>query len=891
MPLQVGESIGGYQVVAQLGAGGMGEVYRARDHRLQRDVAIKILAPRIAGDADGVRRFEREARMLAALNHPHIAAIYGVEESSSGQPALVLELVDGETLGDRLARGKLPIAEAIGYVKQVADALDTAHEAGIVHRDLKPGNIKINAAGTVKVLDFGLAKAIAAVHEPPPDQDLAHSPTVTAQGTAHGLILGTAAYMSPEQARGKRIDKRTDIWAFGCVLFEMLSGHRAFDGETPSDVIAAIIEGAPDWSQLPASTPAHLRRIVERCLEKDPRRRLRDIADARGELDALPNTEPANSARRPGWQGLKLIATCAAGIAIGVLAALATRAAPPADGRVLRSSLLLPEGVRVSRASILPIAIADDGSAVAFIGERDGQNQLYLQRLDQAEAVALPGTEGATQPFFSPDALWVGYIAEGALQKVAVDGHSVPIRITAVGPTTGASWGPGDTIVWAMRGGGLQHVNAVGGAPTAIAGVTFAQFPQWLPDGKNLLFTTGRDANDSGAFAVIGIEGGQPRVVARLNDSSLDGAAVLGAGGNLMQAQFVDRGFIVFGQSPGSVRSLPMNADSLAPAGAPVPFADSVERGAGNGGMYFAASRSGVVVFAQTGERHQLVWVDRRGRETPLSDDRRAFRAPRISPDGSTVVVAANDDRRLSDLWLYDAARGTQTRRLTTASHNLSPVWTRDGTAVIFFTIFTTGEGGLLRLPVGGEPSTLLSAEERRGRLPLGTEPYPRTVLPDGGVLVQANQDDIWRVTMDGKVEPVLTRPANDSAPALSLDGRWLAHASTESGRSEVYLRRYPSLDQSTIVSTNGGTSPVWSRDGRELFYRQGDAMMAVRVELGESARVSAPTALFSGRYVGTAGDVTFDVAPDGRFLMVKSDPASELRHLSIVHNWFASSR
>ena len=868
----------------------MGEVYRARDHRLQRDVAIKILAPRIASDADGVRRFESEARMLAALNHPHIAAIYGVEESPSGQPALVLELVDGETLADRLARGRLPIAEAIAYAKQIADALDTAHEAGIVHRDLKPGNIKVNSAGTVKVLDFGLAKAIAAVHEPPPEQDLAHSPTVTVQGTAHGVILGTAAYMSPEQARGKRIDKRTDIWAFGCVLFEMLSGRRAFEGETPSDVIAAIIERAPDWSQLPASTPAHLRRIVERCLEKSPKHRLRDIADAQGELDGLPNAEPANSARRPGWQGLKLIAACAAGITIGVLAALAARAAPPRpDGRLLRSSLLLPEAVRVSRASVLPLAIADDASAVAFIGERDGQNQLYVQRLDQAEAVALPGTERATQPFFSPDASWVGYVADGALQKVAVDGHSVPIRITAVGPTTGASWGPGDTIVWAMRGGGLQHVNAAGGAPASIAGVNFAQFPQWLPDGKNLLFTTGRDANDSRAFALINIEGGQPRMVARLNDSSLDGPAVLGAGGNLMQAQFVDRGFLVFGQSPGSVRSLPVNADSLAPAGAPVPFADSVERGGANGGMYFAASRSGVVVFAQTGERHQLVWVDRSGRETPLSDDRRAFREPRISPDGSTVVVAVNDETRRSDLWLYDAARGTRSR-LTTAQHNLSPVWTRNGTAVIFFTTFTTG-GGLLKVPLRGEPSTLLSAGGRRGRLPLGTEPYPKTVLPDGSVLVQANADDIWHVTTDGTLEPVLGRPADDFAPALSPDGRWLAHASTESGRTEVYLRRYPSLDQMTIVSTNGGTNPVWSRDGRELFYRQGDAMVAVRVELGEGARVSTPSRLFSGRYVGTAGSAAFDVAPDGRFLMVKSDPASELRHLSIVHNWFASPR
>ena len=535
MPLQSGTRVGGYEIVALLGAGGMGEVYRARDTRLGRDVAIKVLSPRIAADRDAVLRFEREARALATLNHPNIAAIYDVIESD-GQPALVLELVDGQTLADRIAAGALSIGEAIGYAKQLADALDVAHEAGIVHRDLKPANIKVTEDGRIKVLDFGLAKAVAAAAGELHEVEAANSPTITVHGTGHGVILGTAAYMSPEQARGKRVDKRTDIWAFGCVLFEMLTGERAFSGETTSDVIAAIIERAPDLTRLPASTPVPMRRVIARCLEKDPKRRVRDIAEVRVALDDDAAAAPPRSAsRRP-----LSIAMLAGGIVAGWLVAIATRgtAAPPAPP-VIRTTLLLPQGVRLSRAAVKPITVAENGSAIAYIGERDAIHYLYVQRLDQAEAIELPGTSGAIQPFFSPDAAWVGYFGSDALQKVAVDGRSAPIRVTNVDDDVmGAAWGRDDTIVFALRAGGLLRVNAQGGTPAKIPGVDYAAiFPQWLPDGKSLLVSAGKDLTDIRAIAVVDVTGGAPRVLARLNGSTLQGPAVLGTGGTLTQAE------------------------------------------------------------------------------------------------------------------------------------------------------------------------------------------------------------------------------------------------------------------------------------------------------------------------------------------------------------------
>ena len=700
----------------------MGEVYRSRDVRLGRDVAIKIVSPRIAADADAVARFEREARALAALNHPNIAAIYDVIEHGQ-QPALVLELVEGDTLADRLAARPLSIAEALHVARQLTDALDTAHEAGIVHRDLKPANITITEAGQVKILDFGLAKAIAVAAGQDPEFDPATTPTITVHGTAQGVILGTAAYMSPEQARGKRIDKRTDIWAFGCVLFEMLAGKRAFDGETTSDVIAAIIERAPDLSRLPPATPAHVRRVISRCLEKDPKRRARDIAEVRIALDdaAIASPVAASGARR-----LRPIAFMAAGLAAGFLLALATRGTPPrAPSPIVRSSLFLPEGVRLSRASVLPVRMANDGSAIAYIGEREGANRLYVQRLDQAEPTLMPGTEGATQPFFSPDARWIGYFADDALQKIAADGQSAPLRLAQVdGRTMGATWGPGDTIVWAVRGGGLRAMGAAGGTPKPIAGVQYALYPEWLPDGRSIIFTTGRDNSDIRAFATIGVEGGSPKVVAQLTDSTLSGPPVLGTGGNLLQAQFVAPGYLVFGQSPGAVRALPVDPQSFSATGPPIPLADNIERGAGSGGMYFAASRNGRLVSAPTGERHQLVWVDRSGRESLVSNDRMAYRAPRISPDGKVIAVAANDDTRRSDIWLYDAARGTGSR-LTTSGHNLAPLWTNDGSAIV------AASAGIVKLPLAGG-RTVIFSREQRGSMPTGTDAYPTSWIRPG---------------------------------------------------------------------------------------------------------------------------------------------------------------
>ena len=810
--------------------------------------------------------------MLASLSHPNIAAIYGVDDSA-GFPALVLELVDGETIADRLARGSIPVAEALAYARQIADALDTAHEAGIVHRDLKPGNIKITDDGRIKVLDFGLAKAIAAATAPDPAADPAHSPTVTIHGTKGGVILGTAAYMSPEQARGKAIDKRTDIWAFGCVLYEMLTGGRVFGGETTSDVIAAIIERAPDLSKLPPTTPPHVRRVILRCLEKDPKRRARDIADVRAEIDA-PHEAAGPSPRRlaVGWIVGAAVAASLAGLLI-------MRPAAPAGSEPLlvQSTLPLPNGYRLAVGSgEYPLAISRDGTRIAFAGEQFGDRRLFVRSLADRSARVLPGTEGAVHPFFSPDGEWVGYFAADSAQKVAFGGGA-PIRLGTIdGQTVGGTWGDG-VIVLAQRGRGLSRLNASGGVATRIEGGSPGSWPSMLDDGRTLLFVTARGGG--AAIATIDVDGTKKRIIASTSEYG-EGPTLLGTGGNLGQVQLSGR-FLVYGQGADVVRALPIDPATMTPVGSVLSLVSGLERARNGGGLYFAVSRNGTMIYASTGDQHSLVWVDRNGVETPLTAERQAYRLPRISPDGARVVVAINDDTRRSNLWMYDSQG--QKIRLTTEGHSLSPLWSPDGSRVAL------GAGGIQEVTIRDLSRRTLFERPTAAEWPVGTNPYSTSWSPDGRtILIQADDRDLWAGSIeDGRVRPLLARAANDSMGQFSPDGRWIAYQSDEFGRVEVSVRRYPSMEDVTVVSLNGGELPRWSADAKEIFYKQGNALMAARVELDPRPRVLSRQRLFTGDYLGAGREGAFDVTRDGRrFVMIKSDPASALNALTLVQNW-----
>ena len=875
-------------IEAQLGVGGMGEVYRASDTRLDRAVALKLLPAPFASDPGRIARFEREAKLLASLNHPNIAHVYGFENASlpggSTVHLLAMELVAGEDLAERLRRGAIPLKPALAIARQMADALEAAHDKGIVHRDLKPANVKLAPDGTVKILDFGLAKAYAR-ETPQGAGDASHLPTQSMPLTQAGAIFGTPAYMSPEQARGLAVDKRADVWAFGCVLFEMLAGRRPFDGQTSTDALAAILARDPDWSFLPATTPPALHRLLRRCLAKDAGRRLRDIGDARIELDdvsSLDDVEPARA--NPALRGLRrqYLAAFAAAILIALgAAALGRRLSGPAAGTppVTRTSIVLPSGQKLfSGDSTYSLALSADGLRLAYVGEQEGRTQLYLRELRSLESRALSGTAGATQPFFSPDGEWVGYFASGALQKVATSGGA-PLRICAVPSLTrGASWGRDGRIVFALRGSGLHVVEAAGGEPRRVGDFEEARWPEILPDGRTVLFTT------EGGIATVAIAGGTRHVVAKTNDSPLDGPAVLGTGA-LSQARYLPSGHLVYGQSPGIVRAAPFDLASSSLTGPVASLVESVERARNAGAVYFAVSASGMLVYASTGYRHQLVWVDRAGAVTAISGDREAFRGPRVSPDGTQLAVGANDETRRGDVWVYDLQRGTK-RRLTTERHNGWPIWTRDGRSLTF-----SYGGELGEVPADGSapPAVLWARRDPNQRYPCSWSLDGRELLfeVDGPAGI-----DLGVLPRGGEPRSLLAESFTEQHATLSPDGRLVAYASDESGRMEIYVASYPGFEGRTTISTDGGTHPRWTRDGRELFFRQGDAVMAAGLDTTGSFRAERPRRLFAGPYGGAGRENSYDVAPDGRrFAMVKDDDASALCELTVVQGWFEELR
>jgi serine/threonine protein kinase/Tol biopolymer transport system component len=877
----IGAQIGPYQVLSLLGEGGMGEVYQAHDTKLGRDVAIKVLPAAFLHDAERLTRFHREARMLASLNHPNIATIHGMEHSDGAQ-YLVMELVPGQTLADRVSDGGLKIEEALQFAVQIAEALEAAHEKGVIHRDLKPANVKVTPEGRVKVLDFGLAKAFAGDG----GLDLSNVAKLTAMGTEEGRILGTPAYMSPEQARGKPIDKRTDIWAFGCVFYELLTGRQAFRGETLSDTIAGVLEREADWQMLPAPTPTKIRDLLRRCLQKDPRRRVQDIGDARIEIEetlASPATaEPTAAAEsvRSHWQGPMLwvvvsllLVAAIAGLAIWNLRRL------PSPQPVSRFTITLPPGQQFAGLDTgLALALSPDGTHLAYVALLGHTQQLYLRALDSLEANPIPETEGATSPFFSSDGQWVGFFADGKMKKVSTNGGAVQILADAPQPR-GASWGSQGMVAFAPTGAeALQWVADEGGTPHPLtrfeAGEISHRWPEFLPGGKAVLFTVSKGGNSStwrnAQIAVQSIGSGGRRTVI--------------SGGTY--PRYASSGHLLYAHE-GSLMAAPFDPQQLTATGKAVPVVDGVLQNVGASFAQYSFSVTGSLVYipgvAQTNQS-KLVWVSRNGAEQFLAAPARDYDTPALSPDGRRVAVGTDNQ-----VWLYDFSQQALTRFTFEGSENQDPVWTPDGKRIAFESnkngptnVFWQSADG------SGGPERLTTSEFTDN---------PRSWSPDGQLLAFSERNptagfDLWMLRLgDRKAQPFLRTPFNESAPRFSHDGRWLAYGSDESGRNEIYVQPYPGPGGKWQVSTEGGREPVWNPIGQELFYRSGDKMMAVDVTTQPSFAAGKPRVLFEGNYVPAIFTVpNYDVSPDGqRFLMIK--PVEQAKaaptQINVVLNWF----
>jgi serine/threonine-protein kinase len=888
----VGRRLGVYQVLALLGAGGMGEVYRARDTRLGRDVALKVLPREFSDHPDRLARFEREARALAALNHPHIATIHGVEDvelsigtgPSTAVHALVLELIEGDTLaariyqsGGRQGVGGLPIDDAVTIARQIAEALEAAHEKGIIHRDLKPANVKITPDGLVKVLDFGIAKL------PPGNARDAESPdqsTLTVADTREGLIIGTAAYMSPEQARGQTIDKRTDVWAFGCVMYEMLSGRAAFARKTSTDTLAAILESEPDWRALPDTTPPGMRRLLRRCLAKDPKYRLRDIGDARLELADVLTTVDAESIGVPSgsaqasrrWRQIVVgVGLVALGAASALLWTFSRPAVQPPSPALTRTMITLPSDQELdTRGGAHPLAIAPDGRRIAYVADAGGRTQLYIRSMDAFEPKPIAETEGAQYPFFSPDGEWVAFFAAGKLKRVAVRGGSPLTICDAPIVGNGATWSPDGTIVFDPGNAGLLRVAATGGAPEPLT--TRDQnidngnlsWPQFLPNGRGLLATVRVAGGATSVLAVLSLETREWR---RLGPGS--------------QAQYLPSGHLLYHAvtvREGELQVVAFDAESMTIRGTPVAALDTVFRAQNGGAAYFAVAQTGTLVFTPGGYARTLVRVNRDGRRTPITDDRRGFRHPEISPDGRLVAVTV--DPRPSQVWVYDIARRSGIP-LSTTGHSLGPVWSRDGRRVAY-----SSEMDMFwrAADASGAAERLLTREGAQ---------YPTSWSADGDLLFDDSavptqvSSDIWVLPLKGPPRPLIATAREERAGRLSPNGRWVAYHSDESGRLEVYVRPFPNVDdRKWTISTAGGRRAVWASSGRELFYAAGSAIMRVPVTTqGTTFSAGTPEALFSGPFDLATTD--FSITPDGsHFIMVEGDPNARPTQIHVVSGW-----
>ena len=920
MMLIPGARLGSYEITAQVGVGGMGEVYRATDTTLGRAVAIKVLPEAFAADPERLARFEREARLLAALNHPHIAQIHGLERSG-GTPLLIMELVEGPTLAERIAEGPMPVDEALAIAKQIAEALEAAHEQGIIHRDLKPANIKVRADGTVKVLDFGLAKLVGpaeaghSVRTGSPDDrsvrlqpDLTASPTITSPLTMNGagVLLGTAAYMSPEQARGRQADKRADVWAFGCVLYEMLSGKRAFEDEDVSMTLSKVLQREPDFDAVPSDVPVRVRQVIRLCLRKPSKERVPDMGTVRLALDgafetAAPPAAQAAGGALPLWRRPLWVAGTAAFVAVLVSAAAAwilwQSAAGPAA--VNRFSHRLPPGQTFRNTGRTVVALSPDGRHFVY----NTAAGLYLRSMGTLEGRLIPGTEGPmTGPFFAPDGESVAYFEGGALKRISING-GVAVVICSVAAPFGAEWRTDNTILFGQAAG-IMRVAASGGTPELVITAKEGEYlygPHSLPDGDSVLFsvTTSSGPNRWDRAQIV------------VQSLSSGARTVLVQGGS--DARYVSTGHLVYAVGD-ALFAVAFDVDRLQVTGGPVSVVQGLAR-AGNPTVntataHYGIADDGTLVYVEAGLGFATaaggtvpmsipVWVDREGREEALGPPARPYVYARISPEGTRVAVDIRDQEQ--DIWIWDLPRRILSRFTFGPEQDLMPVWTPDGRRLVW----TSQRAGPLNLywqAADGSGTVERLTESTAAQRPSGFTPDGRQLLIGQGE-AGAQLQDLGLLPLDGdrQITWLLKTMFSEFNGVVSPDGRWLAYESNESGQAEVYVRPFPAVDQGRWqISTNGGRAPLWARNGKELFYEAPDAtLMGVPVDIVQgnaSFAAGSPATLVAGAgfYTRAANQLgrTYDVSADGRrFLRIKiqeggaGDNAAP-QSLMIVQNW-----
>ena len=901
MPLQSGQKLSHYRLVEKIGEGGMGVVWKAVDQALDREVAIKVLPDAFAADAERLARFQREAKLLASLNHPNIAAIHGLEDAG-GVQFLALELVPGDTLAERLVRGPLPVEETLRLGQQIAAALETAHENGVIHRDIKPGNIKVTPEGQVKVLDFGLAKAL---EKPSPGAEPSQETTLQFAGTRDNVILGTAPYMSPEQASGKPLDKRTDIWSFGCVLYELLTGRQAFDGKTVSETMARVLEREPDWDALRGRSTAGIVRLIRRCLRKDPRRRLHDIADARIELEEAQGEaagEAGGLADRPTprpWRarGLWALAGLLIGALVAVLGGGLRNLIPHPPSPIVRATLTLPGGLVPGYSTVPSVAVSPDGRTVVFRGGGPEGVRLYRRALGETATEPIPGTEGGFAPFFSPDGEWLAFFAATELRKIPIAGGN-PIKLCFTTPKAqGGTWPPGGRIIFARSfNGPLWVIPESGGDPqplTQLASDEHAHlYPQALPGGR-LLFTAvgGRDFQDvtSARVVVLDLETGERRVV-------LEGATFARYGGD---------GWVMFVRGD-SAFAAPLDLRRLQVTAAPVALPETIAVDPAWRTAHLDVSRDGTLVYVSgsAAERPatEVLSLDRHGRETPLAVPPGDYYAlPSLSPDGRKLALERVEGAR-GTVVVFDRDRQVLSSVVPEPGRFGAPIWSPDGRRLALGSVFH------------GAPRLVVRTADGSGSIESPTPPtedaeFPNSWSPDGRTIAYTvvytadrggsrlhGTSDIWLASSDGSSppRPWMETPYRETSARFSPDGSFLAYVSDESGKNEVYVR--PLAGQEKIqISSDGGIEPVWTGAGRELLYRRGDRFFAVGLGPGPAIRPGPARFLFGSRFDSGGGRPHlhhfWDISSDGQEIIALRTawPPEAARELMVVTGWLAS--
>jgi Tol biopolymer transport system component/predicted Ser/Thr protein kinase len=875
MTLSTGTKLSHYEITSQIGKGGMGEVYQAKDQKLGRDVAIKVLPEEFARDADLVARFQREAKLLALLNHPNIAAIYGLEEAE-GVHFLVMELIEGQTLDDRIKAGAIHVEESLKLALQIAEALEAAHEKGVIHRDLKPANIKVTSDGKVKVLDFGLAKAVAADGA---EKDLSQSQTISKTLTIEGTLQGTPAYMSPQQVRGERVDRQSDIWAFGCILYEMLSGRRLFHGDTLSDILGRILAKDPEWNSLPPELYPRIRFLLERCLEKNTQDRCHDIADAGADIRkvlAHPDHETIRPAvgtvragrpSKTGW----LTAVLFGIIALGLVLWTTTFRGWITPGRGSTSftqvDIALLPGHTLRKADTMEFAVSPDGGHVAYFSSQGSRIELYLRAADASNSKTVPSSMGGTTPFFSRDGKWLAFFADGKLRKVPVVGGS-PKDICSASSNRGAVWLPDDTIVFAPEDGPLMRVPSEGGVPEQISfldtskGEISHRWPGLLPGGY-IIFTAGSGGNWDDA-----------EIVAQSLETSERHFLIGGTDGS-----YAPTGHLILARNR-TLMAAPFSPDEIRVIGDAVAVVENVAQSPFSGVAQYAFSDTGTLAYSRsepygTGE---LVWMDLEGNIESVGLAPGLYGNPRVSPDGTRVAIEFSGAR--DQIGIYDLNSGVL-EQITFEGLNQLPIWSWDSRRVTFQ---SNREKGMYNIYW-----TVWDRSQKPEPLTVpGTRQTPGS-WSSNQILAFVKDDpntgsDIWTVRPGEGEKPFLNKPYSEWSPAFSPDGNWLAYTSNEEGKDEVYVTSFPKSGAKIKISNEGGTNPVWSQDGTKLFYRNGDRMMVVDAMGRSGFRRASPQLLFEiDKTINHIGNI----GPDGRFIAKRSSSPTPTNHIDLSLNWF----